>query len=236
MLRTAALVHRLQNLRSMATYADREADRMISSFAWRRRFRNLFGVLFAASALAVLLAFVFRAEIPELDWASESVRSLIGLSQAEEPEYRALAQPSAASDAGMSAPDAMVADSGRPTPPSKDQTSMARGHQLLNEGDAWKALLAFEEASNREPRSPQPFYYMGVSYVQLANYGSAQAMFQRALAVNPNHAASIYGMADALRLSGETHEAVTWYRRYLEVTPNGPNRTAASRAIDTFSK
>ena len=76
---------------------------------------------------------------------------------------------------------------------------MARGHRQLEEGDAWQALLAFEEAARAEPRSVDPPYYMGVAYVRLGKYEAAQEQFQRALALNPHHKPSAYGMALAKR-------------------------------------
>ena len=163
----------------------------------------MFGLLFAAVAVVLLLAFVFRAEIPELDWASDSVRSLIELPKIQHPEYPALAQPAAGTtDAGVSGPDAMVSDIGAPVPMPPAQSAMERGQRLLEAGDAWKALLAFEEAKNSDPQSAEPIYYMGTAYLELGKRSSALAMFQR----------------------------------YLELSPEGPNRTAAAAAIEALSK
>jgi tetratricopeptide (TPR) repeat protein len=217
----------------MATYADRDADRMISGFAWRRRLRNFFGLLFGALLLAMLAAFVFEAELPELDWASKSVRALI-----EDPAPPAAVAQADEADGGIEAADAGAPeeDAGSsPPPPTEEGTSaMARGRRLLEEGDPMKALLAFEEASERAPDSPDARYYMGVSYVQLGKYDVAQDHFRGALELDASHVPSVYGMADALRLNAEIKEAAKWYRRYLELSPRGRYAVVASRAIDAF--
>ena len=160
---------------------------MISWFAWRRRLRNIVAAMFGALLLALLLIFVFRAELPDLDWARESARVL------SEPRLP-IASPAAAPDGGVDIPDAMVTDVGGPTPsPESGESAMARGQRQLHDGDPWQALLAFEEASREEPKSPEPAYYMAVSYVQLGKYEAAVDQFERALKVDPRHMPSMYG-------------------------------------------
>jgi hypothetical protein len=254
-------------------FDDHDADRMITWFAWKRRLRNAIALVFGAAALALLLTFLFRAELPELNWADEPTRSLTELPPPKQPQVpmlppEAIAQgeqppdqppedqppdqppedpppdqppeedqpPQEEQDAGADIPDASPPDveSPTPTPPVEQESAMARGHRFMKDGDPWKALLAFEEASSQHPQAIDPHYWMGVCYVQLGKYASAQEHFRRALAIDEQHVPSIYGMADAMRLNAQTKESVEWYRRYLELSPTGKYRPAAIAAIDAF--
>ncbi len=207
---------------------------MISGFAWRRRLRNLFAAVCGFAVLALLMALLFRVELPSLDWVSRSARVLT-----EPPAAVPVAAPVASPlDAGVPNLDASVPDpdagvEGQPDA-APSLTGMEHAHRLLRRGDPWKALLAFEVESDRRPRSPEPLYWMGVSYVRLGNYLAAQTQFRRALQLDARHVASIYGLADALRLSADTKEAAIWYRRYLKLAPRGRYRAVASRAVAAF--
>jgi tetratricopeptide (TPR) repeat protein len=226
-----------------------DADRMISGFAWRRRIRNVFAAMGFAILLTAFLIFMFRAEVPELDWAYQSAKSLTELPGSRQPEYPVAGVATndagtADQDAGVQQADAMVVDVGGPTPipPGQKQSvetdestdPMSRGHRLLEEGDPMKALLAFEEAAKQAPDSPEAAYYMGVSYVQLGKYDSAQAQFEKALEKDPKHVPSVYAMADSLRMNGETKASLKYYKKYLQLSPHGRYRTVAKRQIAAF--
>ena len=232
-------------------WTENDADRMITSFAWKRRLRNAVALVFGAAAIAGLLYFVFGAELPDLDWADDSTRALTEppapYSPAVPPAMAgapatdldaATAQEDAitpaqdSSDAGVAAPEASVPDIGGPTP--APESAMSSAHQLLKDGDPWKALLAFEIAAESQSHSPDPFYWMGVCYTQLGKYPAAQTQFRRALEIDGDHVASVYGLADAMRLNAQTKESVEWYEKYLALSPNGKYKMVAHEAIDAF--
>jgi hypothetical protein len=92
-------------------FTDRDADRMVTWFAWRRRLRNALAIVISAGALGALLAWLFQVEVPELNWAEKPTRALTHAPQAMQHDDVA---------------DASVPDvsSPTPTPPVREESAM----------------------------------------------------------------------------------------------------------------
>ena len=74
---------------------------------------------------------------------------------------------------------------------------------------------------------------MGLGYCDLdgEKFSSAVDHFKRALALSPSYGDAIIGLAEAYKLRGDRHEALSWYKQYLSSQPNGPKATMAKNNI-----
>jgi tetratricopeptide (TPR) repeat protein len=87
---------------------------------------------------------------------------------------------------------------------------LGRGHALLGEHEA--ALRAFERAAAVEA-SAELFDEAGDNLVQLGRFPAAVAMYQRALALEPERQYSRKRLADTYRRLGRYHDAIEEFQR-----------------------
>jgi tetratricopeptide (TPR) repeat protein len=81
------------------------------------------------------------------------------------------------------------------------------------------ALKAFDEASSADPGSTEPLARLGALFLSKYDSPSAQAEFQKVLAINPRHPAALLGLAEALEFDGASG-ASNILSQLLEVNPN----------------
>ena len=81
------------------------------------------------------------------------------------------------------------------------------------------ALRAFDEASSADPGWPEPLVRAGSLFLGKYESPSAQAEFQKVLAMNPRHPGALLGLAEALEFDGASG-ARDVLNRLLEVNPN----------------
>jgi len=149
-------------------------------------------------------------------------------------------------------PAAATAPSGKPaTPPSGAAASgvaqsgaaskaeesndygklIAQGDHLSENGHAKEARKLYDRALSVRPSGLEAI--MGLGYCDLdgEKFSSAVDHFKRALALSPSYGDAIIGLAEAYKLRGDRHEALTWYKQYLSSQPNGPKATMAKNNI-----
>ncbi|MHB8417916.1 MAG: zinc-ribbon domain-containing protein [Myxococcales bacterium] len=108
---------------------------------------------------------------------------------------------------------------------------LAKGHKLLDSHPS-QALALFDQAAAVNPTSPEPDSGKGIAYSNLEQWPKAIAAFQAALKKSPEFTEAIMGLAEAYRYKGEKREAKLYYKRYLELTPDGPDAPAAKAQIE----
>jgi predicted Zn finger-like uncharacterized protein len=110
---------------------------------------------------------------------------------------------------------------------------VSRGHKLLDTHPS-QALAMFEQASQVNPSSPEPDSGRGIAYSNLEQWGKAITAFQAAIKKNPEYSEAVMGLAEAYRYKGDKPQAVLYYKRYLELTPDGPDAPAAKAQIQSL--
>ena len=110
---------------------------------------------------------------------------------------------------------------------------VSRGHRLLDTHPS-QALGMFEQASQVNSSSPEPNSGRGIAYSNLEQWGKAITAFQAAIKKNPEYSEAVMGLAEAYRYKGEKTQAVLYYKRYLELTPDGPDSPAAKAQIQSL--
>ncbi len=112
----------------------------------------------------------------------------------------------------------------------------SRGESLLAQDKPEAALSAFGKASDLRPDRVEPMVGRGLSLLDLGNAAAAEAAFEQAIKVNARYGPGIMGLAEALRTQGKYDKAIEWYRRYLEVMPDGTEANVARTQIERLKK
>ncbi len=108
---------------------------------------------------------------------------------------------------------------------------IAQGDRLSENGHAKEARKLYDKALALKPNGLEAI--MGLGYCDLdgEKFSSAVDHFKRAMALSPSYGDAIIGLAEAYKLRGDRHEALTWYKQYLSSQPNGPKATMAKNNI-----
>jgi tetratricopeptide (TPR) repeat protein len=85
-------------------------------------------------------------------------------------------------------------------------------------GESEKGLKAFEHVCEIAPQEPDAFYFVGYLNSQLRRYDAAIAAFQKALALQPYHASSEFGLARAFQHKGDAESARQHLARFQKIT------------------
>jgi tetratricopeptide (TPR) repeat protein len=105
---------------------------------------------------------------------------------------------------------------------------------------AERALLAdrsklayplLKRAVSKRPDLARPWLKLGWAALDLGKHGESIAAFRRALAVNDGLGEAQFGLAEALRFSGQREAALAAYRTYLQTDPGGKDAAIARAAI-----
>ncbi len=110
-------------------------------------------------------------------------------------------------------------------------STMKQARRMLDERPR-QALALLDEAAKLDPRSPEPDLERGIAYTNLEQWSRAIASFQSALDRRPDFKDAIIGIAEAYRYSGDDKHALMYYRRYLDVAPDGPDAPVAKAQIE----
>lgn len=75
----------------------------------------------------------------------------------------------------------------RTSPEAKEVKFLKRGQALLAKKDYQRALLEFRNAASAAPYDAEPYYQMGLVYLEDRDLTNAARAIERAVAINPKH-------------------------------------------------
>jgi len=148
-------------------------------------------------------------------------------------------------DAGVvtaAATEEQVADAGatvakaRPEPRHDFNFWMSQGDRLRDHDKAEAALDAYGKAVDLKPDRAEPFAGRGLALLDMGAKVQAEAAFRQALKLNARYGVALMGLAETCRSLGRNPEAVEYYRKYLDVLPNGPDAPVAKKAIERLGQ
>jgi predicted Zn finger-like uncharacterized protein len=113
---------------------------------------------------------------------------------------------------------------------------LADARRLRARGKPEAALNMYGRAVEVEPKNADALAGRGLCYLELSQYGPAEASFHAALEADARHAEALMGLAETYRYEGRRTEAVTYYQRYLAAHPDGEDAAAARNAIDALKE
>ncbi len=173
------------------------------------------------------------------------ILSLLPAPQDAAPFEKAEA-PAATGDAAKDAdaPDAAAAASDH-----DDDDTEAKGSEpldyeaLLKRADKSRirertsaALKLYKQAVDLRPQAAKPHVGMGWCYLDLENNRAAVDAFAYAIILDKDLGEAHFGLAEAQRYSGKKEAALRSYKRYLELSPSGPDAPVARNAIQSLEQ
>jgi predicted Zn finger-like uncharacterized protein len=118
-----------------------------------------------------------------------------------------------------------------PKPPKGPKALLADAARLREKGDTERALDLYGRIADDQPDNADALAGRGLCYLDLSQYPPAEASFQSALQVDPEHADALLGLAETYRWQGKKAEAIKYYERYLALHPGGEEAEVARNAI-----
>ena len=143
-----------------------------------------------------------------------SLEAAVAAGSASAADRASLAEIEAARGRFDRAADVLAA--GPPDPPQSER----HAYYLFRAGRFHEAHEAYAELAGAHPRADLETND-GASLARLGDDTKAKAAFERALAIEPDHALARLYLGNALLRLGDTQGAVTSYQAYLEAYPNG---------------
>lgn len=110
------------------------------------------------------------------------------------------------------------------------------GHVLERVGESEEAIVAFQEAIERDSLSLRAYNSLGTTLLSLGRYGEAESMFMKAVALDENYAEPYFNLGNLYRSMGRKDSAIRSYRTFLELW-NGSEaiRQRALNALEELS-
>lgn len=102
---------------------------------------------------------------------------------------------------------------------ASEQASIARGIQLLREGQAAQAKVSFDAALKAAPQAADALTWRGICENQLAQYSAAVTDFRSALRIDPTAVPAHYNLALSLIRLHETDAAIEQLRVVVAAQP-----------------
>ncbi len=109
---------------------------------------------------------------------------------------------------------------------------MNQADRLQRAGRSVPALKAYEEALEIKPGDVEAISGKGLCLLDLGNNVGAVAAFRQALRNNSKYGDAIIGLAEAYKYKHDNANAIKYYKRYLEVLPNGPESSVARSNLE----
>lgn len=98
------------------------------------------------------------------------------------------------------------------------------------------ALSLYRQAAAERPRAARPHVGIGWCYLDLDRPRQAADAFAHALTLERDLAEAHFGLAEAMRYSGNKSAALRAYKRYLVLSPSGPDAPIARKAIQSLQE
>lgn len=119
------------------------------------------------------------------------------------------------------------------SPPSNDE----KNHPLSGAAvsDAQEAASDVQELHPWDPHKAAKDVEVGDYYFKRKNYKAAIERYKHALIYKQDDAIATYRLAESLDKTGNSTDAVTYYRGYLKTLPHGPYAADAQKAISRLS-
>jgi tetratricopeptide (TPR) repeat protein len=119
------------------------------------------------------------------------------------------------------------------SPPKDD----AKNHPMSGAAvsDAQEAPSDVQELHPWDPHKAAKDVEVGDYYFKRKNYKAAIERYKHALIYKQDDAIATYRLAESLDKTGNSADAVTYYRGYLKILPHGPYAADAQKAISRLT-
>lgn len=125
-------------------------------------------------------------------------------------------------------------------PKPRDYASLvAEGDRLLQRGrsrDSRAAAALFEAALAQQPDGIEALNGLGWASLDSERYGSAVDRFHQTLRIMPNNGDALIGLAETYKMRGDKARALDYYKKYLEVLPDGSKAALARTNVEELRR
>ena len=118
------------------------------------------------------------------------------------------------------------------SPQAKEARYLQRGKAQIAKKDFARAILEFQNASQVMPRDAEPYYQLGLTYLQTGNLSMAVPALRKAIEVNPKHSGAQLKLAELMTVSRNkelVEKAAGTLQSLLAASPDNPE------AMDTLA-
>lgn len=98
------------------------------------------------------------------------------------------------------------------------------GKTLLDQGKPGEALQPLNQALTISTEKPEAKRYAAIANLQLKNFQGASALLQSAIALDGGNPLNYRLLGNVYREMGDARNAAAAYRKYLELSPQAPDR------------
>ena len=116
------------------------------------------------------------------------------------------------------------------SPLAKEAKYLRRGTALFEKKDFARALLEFRNASSAMPKDAEPFYQMGLTFLEMGSLGNAVASLRKATELNSRHEKAQLRLAQLMATAGDKEilqQAAGRLEGVLEASPDNSEATDA---------
>lgn len=114
------------------------------------------------------------------------------------------------------------------SPQAKEAAFLSRGTALLAAKRYARAAIEYRNAIQAMPADAEPYYQLGIAYLQAGDVFNATRAFHKATELNPNHAAAQKKLAELLNLTQQNDllaDAASRLKRVLQDSPDDEEAT-----------
>jgi predicted Zn finger-like uncharacterized protein len=122
-----------------------------------------------------------------------------------------------------------------PKPPTV-KSLLAQAAQARDRGWVEKALDIYGKVLQMDEENVAALAGRGWCYLDLSQYAPAQSSFEAALEIEPTEGDAVMGLAETYRYQSRNADAIRYYRKYLELEPDGEDATAAKNALEQLKE
>ena len=119
------------------------------------------------------------------------------------------------------------------SPPKDDEKNHPMSGAAIS--DAQEAASDVQELHPWDPHKAAKDVEVGDYYFKRKNYKAAIERYKHALIYKQDDAVATYRLAESLDKTGNSNEAITYYRGYLKILPHGPFSSEAEKALARLS-
>lgn len=135
---------------------------------------------------------------------------------------------------GETAPGAAAGDVGSSGLTGDAREAYERGFKAWEEGDLQGAKKAFQEAGQKDTKSPSPHYSLGVVMERLGETTNAQQEFRAAIGLKLDHEPAMCALSLSLAGAGKAAEADSMLTEKREKFPRSPRIAACAAEIKSI--
>ncbi len=105
------------------------------------------------------------------------------------------------------------------------------GKVLMEKQEFDEAELALEKANSKRPKFFENLLELGYLKYRKREFAAARELYLRAMSINPVSALLAKRMGDVFKEIGQATQAVEQYKKYLQISPNAPDRSQIEAII-----